>query len=67
MTKICLFIIGPTKRDGKLMGIAKSATNSSWLERLLQVDFKGFTGNGTSKQTLSFTNMYYNRADEVRS
>lgn len=62
------------------MGIAKStrnfkspdrskkpATNSSWLERLLQVDFTGFTGNGTSKQTLSFTNMHYNRADEVRS
>ena len=73
VTKICLFIIGPKKREGKLMRIAKStrnfksqdmikkksATNSSWLERLLQIDFTGFTGDGTSKQTLSFTNMHY--------
>ena len=27
VTKICLFIIGPTKREGKLMGIAKSTRN----------------------------------------
>lgn len=27
VTKICLLIIGPTKRDGKLIGIAKATRN----------------------------------------
>lgn len=40
VTKICLLIIGPTKRDGKLIGIAKATRNFKCSDKIIKIYHK---------------------------
>ena len=76
VTKICLFIIGPKKREGKLMRIAKSTRNFKSQDMIKKICHKLILVKLILRDLLAMElqNKHFllptcitNRADEVRS